>query len=149
MYRDPAVLLIDQLKHVYIQGELEPLDTAVWYARMARKDYAVGLNVQGIGTDDPDIVFYETYACGSERNYTNYCNPEMEKLFAEQSSTVDQAKRKAMVWEIDKRLQEDGARPVIYHARFGTCHYPYVKGIKIAVNSSYNHWRFENVWLDK
>jgi len=36
-YRDQAVILIDHLKQVYIQGELEPLDTAVWYNRMARK----------------------------------------------------------------------------------------------------------------
>ena len=65
-----AVILIDHLKQVYIQGELEPLDTAVWYNRMARKDYTVGLNVQGVGIDDPDVVFYETFSCGSERNYT-------------------------------------------------------------------------------
>jgi peptide/nickel transport system substrate-binding protein len=26
-FRDPAVLLIDQLKEVYIEGELEPVDT--------------------------------------------------------------------------------------------------------------------------
>ena len=25
--------------------------------------------------DDPDVNFYENYACGSERNYTKYCNP--------------------------------------------------------------------------
>src|SRR5215831_3930548 len=29
-YRDPAVILIDQLKEVYIDGQLEPIDTAQW-----------------------------------------------------------------------------------------------------------------------
>ncbi len=148
-YRDPAVILIDHLKQVYIEGELEPLDTPVWYARMARKDYAVGMNVQGVGIDDPDVVFYETFSCGSERNYTNYCNPELEKLFDRQSVMTDQAKRRALVWEIDKRLQEDGARPVIFHGRAATCWQPAVKGINLAVNTIYNHWRFEDVWLDK
>ncbi|MCW5748817.1 MAG: ABC transporter substrate-binding protein, partial [Alphaproteobacteria bacterium] len=148
-YRDPAVILIDHLKQVYIEGELEPLDTPVWYARMARKDYAVGLNVQGVGIDDPDVVFYETFSCGSERNYTNYCNPEIEKLFHQQSVMTDIAKRRALVWEIDKRLQEDGARPVIYHSRAATCWQPAVKGVNLAVNTIYNHWRFEDVWLDK
>ena len=33
-YRDQAVILIDHLKQIYIQGELEPLDTAVWYNRI-------------------------------------------------------------------------------------------------------------------
>jgi len=32
-YRDAAVILIDHLKNVFIQGELEPIDTSVWYAR--------------------------------------------------------------------------------------------------------------------
>src|SRR5260370_19098326 len=83
-YRDQAVILIDHLKQVYIQGELEPLDTAVWYNRMARKDFTVGLNVQGVGIDDPDVVFYETFSCGSERNSTNYASPEVHNLFEQQ-----------------------------------------------------------------
>ena len=148
-YRDPAVILIDHLKQVHIAGELEVLDTPVWYTRMTRKDYQVGLNVQGVGIDDPDVVFFETFSCKSERNYTAYCNPELEKLFHQQSQTIDQAKRRELVWEIDKRLQEDGARPVIAHGKGATCWQPYVKGINMKVNSIYNHWRFETVWLDK
>src|SRR4029079_4078527 len=116
---------------------------------MTRKDYQVGLNVQGVGIDDPDVVFFETFSCKSERNYTAYCNPELEKLFHQQSQTIDQAKRRELVWEIDKRLQEDGARPVIAHGKGATCWQPYVKGINMKVNSIYNHWRFETVWLDK
>jgi len=26
---------------------------------------------------------------------------------------------------------------------------PEVKGLNLAVNTSYNHWRFEDVWLDR
>src|SRR4029077_9775161 len=37
-YRDPAVLLIDQLKEIYIDGELDMVDTAVWFPKLARKD---------------------------------------------------------------------------------------------------------------
>jgi len=148
-YRDQAVILIDHLKSVYIEGELEPLDTAVWYNRMMRKDYTVGLNVQGVGIDDPDVVFYETFSCGSERNYTNYCNPELEKMFEQQSRMPDGPDRKKIVWEIDKKLQEDGARPVIQHDWAATCWRPEVKGLNLAVNTIYNHWRFEDVWIDR
>jgi peptide/nickel transport system substrate-binding protein len=41
-------------------------------------------------------------------------------MFEQQSMESDQAKRKRLVWEIDRRLQEDQARPVIYHLRFAT-----------------------------
>ena len=148
-YRDASVVLIDHLKSVYILGELEPLDSAVWYARLIRKDYSVGMNIQGTGIDDPDVMFFENYLCGSERNYTSYCNPELEKLFHLQSRMKNPDERRKIVWEIDRKLQEDGARPIVYQSQGGTCWWPHVKGLKLAVNSIYNHWRFENVWLDR
>ena len=149
VYRDPAVILIDQLKSIYIDGELEVVETANWFSKVARKDYALGLNLTGNAVDDPDQSFYENYSCKSERNYTNYCNADIEKLFDQQSQETDVAKRKKLVWEIDKKLQEDVARPIIFHGRQGSCWQPYVKGITIMVNSSYNGYRYEDVWLDK
>jgi len=148
-YRDPAVILIDQLKEIYIDGELDTIETANWFSKIARKDYQIGLNVTGSGVDDPDQQFYENYACGSERNYTGYCNPELQQLFDRQSLEADQQKRKALVWEIDKKLQEDVARPIIYHNRGGTCWQPHLKGLVLMVNSVFNGNRFEDLWLDR
>jgi peptide/nickel transport system substrate-binding protein len=148
-YRDPAVILIDQLKSIYIDAELDVVDTAQWFPKVARKDYGLGLNLTGNAVDDPDQSFYENYSCGSERNYTNYCNKDIEKLFGEQSQETDLDKRKKMVWDIDRKLQEDVARPIIFHSRQGTCWQPYVKGVTIMVNSSFNGYRYEDVWLNK
>jgi peptide/nickel transport system substrate-binding protein len=149
IFRDPAVILIDQLKEIYIDGALDPVETANWFPKVARKDYQIGQNNTGSGVDDPDQQFYENYGCGSERNYTGYCNPELEKQFAQQSMEADQEKRRKLVWQIDKKLQEDGARPIIYHFRAATCWQPKVKGLTIMVNSQYNGWRFEDLWLDE
>jgi peptide/nickel transport system substrate-binding protein len=148
-YRDPAVILIDQLKQIYIDGELDPVETANWFPKIARKDYSVGMNLSGSGVDDPDAYFFEHYACNSERNYTHYCNPELEKLFVQQSVEADTEKRKKLVWDIDRKLQEDAARPIIYNYDLATCHYPRVHGITVMVNSIFNGWRFEDAWLDK
>jgi peptide/nickel transport system substrate-binding protein len=60
-YRDPGVLLIDQLQQVYIDGELEPVDTTNFFPKMMRKDYNVGLNLQGAG--DPDQTLPLLYGC--------------------------------------------------------------------------------------
>jgi peptide/nickel transport system substrate-binding protein len=148
-YRDPAVILIDQLKKIYIDAELEPLDTTAWYPRVRRKDYTIGANLTGNGIDDPDQAFYENYACGSESNYDGYCNPEIDKLFDQQSMEANQDKRRKMVWDIERRLAEDVARPVLYHNRSGTCWQPYVKNYVPMINSIYNGLRMEDVWLDK
>jgi peptide/nickel transport system substrate-binding protein len=109
----------------------------------------VGLNLTAAAVDDPDQQFFENYACGAERNITGYCNPELEKQFDRQSMEPDREKRKKLVWEIDRKLQEDGARPIIFHYRAASCRQPYVKGLTIMVNSIYNGWRFEDVWLDR
>ncbi len=148
-FRDPAVILIDQLKEIYIDATLETIETANWHAKVTRKDYKIGLNNTGSGVDDPDQQFYENYACGSLRNYSGYCNPDLDKKFDEQSMMTDQEKRKKLVWEIDRKLQEDGARPIIFHATNATCMQKSVKGVTIMVNSIYNGWRMEDIWLDR
>jgi peptide/nickel transport system substrate-binding protein len=148
-YRDAAVILIDQLKEIYIDGVLEPVDTTQWYPRLMRKDFTVGLNVSETAVDDPDQQFYENYVCTAERNYTGYCSPEVDKLVDQQSAESDREKRKQLVWEIEKRLAEDGARPVIFYPRQATCRHAQVKGMTMMVNSIYNGYRFEDLWLDR
>ena len=51
--------------------------------------------------------------------------------------------------EIERRLTEDDAKPLIYFNRGGICWDPKVKGLTVMVNSIYNGWRMEDVWLDK
>ena len=80
---------------------------------------------------------------------TGYCNPELDGMIAAQSMQIDQEKRKRLVWEIERKLAEDGARPIVYYSRTATCWWPQVKGLTIMTNSIYNGWRFEDVWLDK
>ncbi len=149
IYRDPAVILIDQLKQINMEGELEVVDTPLWHAKVARKDYQVGMNLTGVAVDDPDANLVENYACKSERNYTNYCNPQVEELIEKQSTIADVAERKKVVWKIEQLLNDDLARPIIYHDRAATCWWPHVKGFVGHENSIYNNWRFEFVWLDQ
>jgi peptide/nickel transport system substrate-binding protein len=149
LYRDPAVILIDQLKKIHIEGELDPIETNQWFAKVARGDYSVGLNLTALALDDPDVNLYENYVCGSERNYTNYCNPAVDKLIEQQSRESDVAKRKALVWTIEKNLAEDVARPIIMQGVAGLCWQPYVKGFVLQHNGIYNNWRFDEVWLEK
>jgi hypothetical protein len=48
-FRDPAVILIDQLKEIYVDGELDTIDSTIWLPNVMRKDYVVGLNLSGSG----------------------------------------------------------------------------------------------------
>ncbi|HEV2189395.1 MAG TPA: ABC transporter substrate-binding protein [Stellaceae bacterium] len=148
-YRDPSVILIGQLKDIWIDGTLNAIDTTQWYPTVMRKDYTVAFTVTETGLDDPDQMFYENYYCGSDRNYTGYCDKDTDALIDRQSVETDPDKRKELVWEVELRLADDAGRPIIWHPRQVTCSYPYVKGITVGVNSPYNLWRMEDVWLDR
>ncbi len=148
IYRDPAVLLIDQLKHIYIDGELELVDTAQYFPKIQRKDFTVALNFQTAGPD-PDPILHLFYGCGSSLNWDGYCTPEIDKLIEQQSREGDVDRRKQLLWAIERKLADDNARPIIFYRRGGTCRQPYIKGMTIMVNSIFNSWRMEDVWLDK
>jgi peptide/nickel transport system substrate-binding protein len=147
--RDPAVILIDHLKEIYIDGELDTVDTTNWYPKVMRRDFTVGAVVSENGLDDPDQQFYENFVCGAERNYGGYCNPELDRRVDQQSMEADIEKRRHLVWQIEKLLIEDNVRPVLFHPRAAICLQPRVKGLTQMVNSIYNGSRLEDVWLDR
>ena len=93
-----------------------------------RKDYKIAMNVTETAVDDPDVAFYENYVCGSQRNYTDYCNPEVDKLIDRQSAEPNIEKRKKMVWEIEHKLIEDDARPILFYNKAANCRRPCAQG---------------------
>jgi len=54
-YRDPAVILIDQLKEIYIDGELDAVETVTGFPRsLARTSWLAP--IYRVGVDDPDAI---------------------------------------------------------------------------------------------
>ena len=53
------------------------------------------------------------------------------------------------MWDIERALIEDGARPMIYNGNVNTCWQPELQGIVRKRDSIYNDWRFEQMWLDR
>ena len=148
-YQDPAIILGDHLKHIWIDATIETVDSPVWVPKMIKKNYMMVLTHSASAIDDPDQQFFESYTCESVRNWPGYCDREMEQRFIAQSVEMDPEKRRRMVWEIDKDLQRVAARPVLFHTVAGTAVHPWVKGLTLMVNSEFNGWRMEDVWLDR
>jgi len=96
IYRDPASILADQLKQIWIDTELDLVETANWLPRLIRGDFVFAQSLVGSGLDDPDQNFYENYICDSNRNYTKYCNRDLDKLIDQQSMEPDQ--KSANIW---------------------------------------------------
>ncbi len=147
-YVDLASFIIDQLKQVGIDASLEQVEMGIWHAKLTRRDYEMAVNNTGMGPDDPDANLYENFKCGSPRNYSDYCNPEVDRLIDEQSQTPDFAKRLRLVQELDMRLQHEGARVILGWAKEYYLMWPYVKNL-VPHQSAYNYGRMQEVWLDK
>lgn len=148
IYVDMASFVINELKQVGIDASLKQVETAQWHPMATRGDYQIGANLTGLGSDDPDANFYENYACGSPRNYSQYCSEQIMKMIEEQSQTVDQKKRYTMVSAIQKKLEEEAARPILNWRIDYFTQWPYVKGL-VPQNNVYNFGRLQDVWLDK
>jgi peptide/nickel transport system substrate-binding protein len=148
LYLDFAAFVINELKQVGIDATLKQVETAQWHPMATRGDYQMGANLTGLGVDDPDGNFYENYACGSPRNYTHYCDEQVMKMFDAQSAELDPKKRMAMVAEIQKRLENDAARPVMGWRIDYFPMWSYVKNL-VPHHNIYNYGRLQDVWLDK
>ncbi len=147
-YVDQATYVIDQFKQVGIEATLEQVESAVWFGKLTRGEFELAANLTGIGADDPDADFYENYVCGSSRNYSQYCNPEVDRMIDAQSQTLDPVKRRNMVIEIQKRLEIDGARPILGWSIDHYAMWPYVRNL-VPHQSVYSYARFQEVWLDR
>ena len=144
-----ATLAADQLRSIYIEGEIEQKEYTVFTGAIIKGAYTMAFETSGSAIDDPDVVLYENFKCASIRNYTKYCNREVEAKIDEQSSTIDPVKRKQLVQALDLMLQQEVARAAVYHSTSSACWHPYVKGYLRSTNGIYTHHRMEDVWMDK
>jgi peptide/nickel transport system substrate-binding protein len=94
------------------------------------------------------VDIFEQYTCKSARNYTGYCDEETEKLIERQSQELDVKKRLALVQRIQKKLEDDAARPMLSWRYDDYAHWPHVKNL-IPHHNVYNYGRMQEVWLDR
>lgn len=147
-YMDLASYVVGELRRVGMDANLKQVESAQFYGIMNRRDYQVTANLTGVGVDDPDVNFLENYACGSSRNYTDYCDAGVAKLIEEQSQEVNPRKRQALVWQIQKKLETDAARPILGWRTDRFARWPQVKGL-FTHSVTYNCCRQEDTWLDR
>ena len=150
LYKDPAVILAGQLKEIWIDADVDIIETAQWFTKVGAQA-VLGRpqhHRQRRRRSRPELL----------RELLLQVGAQLHRLLQSRDREADgeavgddrhRAERKKIVWEIDKKLLEDNARPVIMWNRAAICMQPYVKGYVANVNSVYNGFRYEDVWLDK
>ncbi len=115
-YRDLMVTvgeyLVPQLAKVGIKIDREQMpDSASWSKRTGAWNYDMALSLPG-NYQDPTVGVSRLYVCDNIKHtaYTNtsgYCNPEVDKLFAEAAVATDEDKRKELYFQVEKILRHD------------------------------------------
>jgi peptide/nickel transport system substrate-binding protein len=148
IYLDLASFVADQLRQVGIDVTLRQVETAQYFPMLTRREFQIGANLTASGIDDPDGYFFENYKCGAARNYTDYCNEQTDKMIDAQSQELNHDKRLKMVWDIERKLEADVARPMLGWRNEYFTRWPHVKNL-VPHNALYNYGRMQEVWLDK
>src|SRR2546423_1192686 len=148
IYIDLASFVADQLRLVGVEATGKQIETSAFFPALARRDYLIGAHLTAAAVDDPDAYFYQHYKCGTSRNYTDYCSQQTGKLIDQQSQELDRDRRIKLVWEIQRRLESDVARPMLGWRNEYFTQWPYVRNL-VPHHSLYNYGRMQDVWLDR
>ena len=100
--------------------------------------------------DDPD-QYFTRLQCGSVQSGLNWCSKEFDRLYAEQSATVDMVKRSVLVRQMqDILLDEMPMVDVWWAGRIGAW-WNYARDFPNEERSGQHSQarRLEYVWLDK
>jgi peptide/nickel transport system substrate-binding protein len=148
IYRDNAAFVVDELRRLGVEGTLKIVESAQWYGMSTKREYQMGSGLSGYGLDDPDSILTESFLCRSTRNYQGYCDDEVDRLIAQQSQELDPRKRQALLARLQRKLEDDAARPVLAWRYDYYAHWPHVKNL-IPHHTPYSYGRMQEVWLDR
>jgi len=113
------VILIDHLKEIYIDAELEPVD----HHRLVSQNHAQGLHRRPRGQRKRPSTIRTSSSTrilpsSAERNYGALLQPRArppDRPAIRSNPTREGAGN--LLWEVERRLAEDNVRPVIFHPR--------------------------------
>jgi peptide/nickel transport system substrate-binding protein len=145
-----AVVVQEELEAVGFKVEPNLLETARAYQAWSDGDFDTGIHGFWVAGLDPDIVLYEHFYTGSDRNYNRYSKAETDRLIDEMSGTVDPELRKQKAWDVAEIiLREHGKHLLGYGSRIGGMQ-PNVGGYMYAINYLYGYgpwYRYEHVYF--
>lgn len=109
-------IAVDDFKKIGVELKPQQSDNATISAALSAPDGTFASNTMAqwgwIPQMDPDFIL-SVVLCSQigGLSETAYCNPEYDKLYAEQAKEIDPEKRKAIVWKMQEILHRD--RPYI------------------------------------
>jgi peptide/nickel transport system substrate-binding protein len=146
LYERGALSRQDDLKKIGINLKLTLLDTAAILDRQKKSDFEAYTAPAAVQMDDPDM-YYARFTCDAVSNYGKFCNPEFDKLFAEQSRIFDEEKRAEITRKMERILLEEIPDDRGYYWKSSMGYWNKVQNWPPLLGTTvYNYGKFEQVW---
>ena len=146
LYERGALSRQDDLKKVGINIKIALLDTAGFRDRQEKGDFQAFTVLEAVTVDDPDL-YYVRFTCNAPFNYGKYCNPEFDKLFAQQSRTFEVQKRAEITRQMERILLQDIPSDRGFYWKSAMAYWNHVKQWPpVQGTTVYNFGKFEQVW---
>ncbi|MBL9164118.1 MAG: peptide ABC transporter substrate-binding protein [Planctomycetaceae bacterium] len=100
-----ATLMKECLEQIGVIANVKPTEFVVMQDKLIKHEFDASLGGWGAGTD-PSMQS-NIYGTGAQRNYGQYSNPKVDKLFEQGVRELDPAKRAEIYGQIHLQLWED------------------------------------------
>ncbi len=108
-----CTVLKKNLENIGVKCNVRPTEFTVMQEKAQNHEFQAQFAGWGTGTDPSTTE--NLWKTGEERNYTQYSNPEVDKLFEEGKKEFDPDKRMAIYRKIDDLLWEDQPYTWLYY----------------------------------
>ncbi|WP_295044692.1 ABC transporter substrate-binding protein [uncultured Paracoccus sp.] len=146
LFEPVGVFLKDQWLKIGVRARLDIQENAAYASNIETGRYSVSASGGSYALSDPDAVFGDDSACGGGRSMA-VCTGTLEQLFQQQSIEMDEAKRVALVNQLEAESLPLYAPYVMYWRNRFMGMSKHLRGLKIHPNIDQN-MRMEDVWLE-
>ena len=146
-YPRQAEFFTGELAKIGIDATVTLVDRSQLYPTGQALNYQIMSYYFCLTTGDPDELFGGYFITGASRNWLGYGNPQIDRMYLEQSTELDQARRRDIVRQMEGIILED--LPIIPTAIHNLTknHYSNVRNVPLGI-TSYMDERLEKVWKD-
>jgi peptide/nickel transport system substrate-binding protein len=149
---DMAQVVKAQYQKIFIDLDVETHDIGGSIGRFNAGDYVTGGLGDASSIYDPDDRFQSSYTGFTTRNFTDWSDPEVDRLFQEQSREQDPEVRKGLVYEMQRVLLRTAPATIeMTQLAWGTIISKRLKteiGHYHKCNTLYKCYQNEHVWLE-
>ncbi|MBI2906830.1 MAG: ABC transporter substrate-binding protein [Chloroflexi bacterium] len=144
--KEAAEFSKDQLARLGISGEIQVFEIAVTRERLYRGAFQISVVADASPHLDPDVLLGEYYITDSAKNYGRWSNPKFDELYLAQSMAKEPAKRREIIWEMQRIIHRESPRIIITWTKYWAVWWDEMKDWFPQSSVKGGH-KFQDVWL--